>query len=123
MTLFNPAISRKIAQVLFILNAGIWGILGFVSLLRIPQSFPNMGLTGWIIAILMFGNAAAMLWSGIILGKHKKWLDVLALIILLVNIVLTFTDEFGALDLITLVIDLELLIFMLISWKSNSPPS
>ncbi len=65
-------------------------------------------ITLWAIAILMFGNAGALLIAGLWLGRLSKWAWLFALAVLFVNILLTVTDEFGALDLITLVIDLAI---------------
>ena len=62
-----------------------------------------------IVGILMVGNAGAMLVSGIGLGKRSRLFYLFALGVLLVNLVLTVTDEFGLLDLLTGVLDLALL--------------
>ena len=62
-----------------------------------------------MIGILMFGNAAAMLLAGLGLATRRRLAFYFAIFILLVNIILTLTDQFGALDLATLVIDAILL--------------
>lgn len=57
----------------------------------------------------MAGNAAAMLLAGLCLAKPNIIYLYFAIALLVVNILLTFTDQFGLLDFITLLIDLALL--------------
>jgi hypothetical protein len=100
--------SIRTVQVLFYINAATWVILGIVSLIRLSKG-SSVGLfTAIIIAVLMFGNAAAMLISGLGLGKPLKRCFYFALAVLIVNIVLSVTDEVGVWDLITLLLDLIL---------------
>ena len=66
----------------------------------------------------MFGNAAVMLWSGVAIGKRQKRFHALALAVLVINIVLTFTDQFGLFDLLTLLIDVALLGILLASARA-----
>jgi uncharacterized membrane protein len=102
--------------VLFSLNAAIWLAFGIVSLVdpRIP------GLTGQIIAFLMFGNAGALLLSAYGIGKRKKWLYFVAGAVLAVNILLTFSDQMGVYDWATLALDL-VLVGLLIAIRKEYP--
>lgn len=102
---------------LFFLNAAIWAALAVVSLARMKDSGAIPLWAALVIAVLMFGNAAAMLASGMLIGRRRKLFYYPALLLLLVNILLTFTDQFGALDLATLLIDLVLLALLLIGRK------
>ena len=97
-----------LAQALFYLNAAIWLAIGGATVVRISSRHPDQAVTAWIITILMLGNVGAMILAGVGLGQRKRGFFYLALVILGVNIFLTFTDQFGLLDLITLVIDLFL---------------
>ena len=99
----------KVTQALFFLNAAIWLSLGILSLARIESRNSHQAITAWIVAILMLGNAGVMLLSGVVIGKQQKRFYYLAVAVVVVNILLTVTDQFGMLDLITLVIDLVLL--------------
>lgn len=90
---------------LFYISAATWGVLGEISLVRLTNGSPVSLCTAGIIAILMFGDAAAMLISGLGLGKLQKRFFYLALAVLIVTIILTVTDEFGIWDLITLLLD------------------
>jgi hypothetical protein len=103
---------------LFFLNAAIWILFGVWSLLRVASSNPSHTFIPWLVAILMFGNAGAMLGSGIGLKNRQKRFYYLAVVVLAVNIILTVTDQFGILDLITLMIDVVLLGFVLGTRKS-----
>ena len=114
--------SVRVAQALFFLNAVIWLVLGVVSLVRMTNGNPDHTITAWIVAILMFGNAGAMLWSGVGIGKQQKRFYYLAVAVLIVNIILTVTDQFGILDLITLVIDLALFGLLIATRKRYSNP-
>jgi hypothetical protein len=95
------------------LNTIIWIVFGVVSLFRMSNADANHRVSAVIIAILMFGNAAAMLVGGLVLGLHSKWLYMLAVAVIVVNIILTFTDQFGLLDFLTLVIDVILFGFLI----------
>lgn len=112
------------ARLLFFLNSVIWAVLGIVGIVRLLSRSPEQGSTAWVIAILIFGNAAAMLISGVLVARGGRLGYFFALAVLVINIVLTFTDQFGSLDLITLLIDLLLLCLLIAGritgrWSSN----
>lgn len=98
----------RIAQYLFYLNTVIWLVFGLVSVYRMTINRPEGTLTAWIVSLLVFGNAGAMLLSALLVVKPGRWGYLFALAVLAPNILLTFTDQFGAFDLITLLIDLIL---------------
>lgn len=97
----------KWAQGLFLLNAAIWFVLGVLSFARLGGN-GSRGVTELVVAILMFGNSGAMALSGAVLGRRRLHFYLFALAVLAVNLVLTFTDQVGVLDWITLAIDLVL---------------
>jgi MFS family permease len=105
------------AQALFFLNAAIWVAFGFASISRILSRSLDQALTAWVIAIFMFGNAAAILLSGIVITRHGRLGYSFALAVLAVNILLTFTDQVGALDLVTVCIDLVLVALLIVGRK------
>ncbi|MBN2549274.1 MAG: hypothetical protein JXB15_08960 [Anaerolineales bacterium] len=108
----------RIAQGLFTLNALIWAVIGIASILRAASS-QSQGYTPWVVALLMFPNAIAMLVCGLGIGTQKKIFFFLALAVLAVNILLTFTDQVGLLDWITLAIDLAILILIVILMRRS----
>ena len=112
---FKALDTIRAAQALFFLNAAIWIALGITSLLNVARGSTSI-MTAIVIGILMFGNAAAMVVSGFGLGKWRGFYY-LALAVLLVNIVLTFTDQVGLLDILTFVLDLALLVLLIATGK------
>ena len=101
----RPSTPVILARALFYLNAAIWLLLGVVTVARGTSGGPGGPTAVWILAILMAGNAAVMLWLGLNLGRGGRRIYAFAVLFLLANIVLTVTDQFGVLDLITLILD------------------
>ena len=102
------------AQGLFFLNAAIWLVFGVVSVIRLAGN-AGQGVAAVVVAILIFGNAGAMALSGALLGKRRLLFYFFALAVLVVNVLLTFTDQVGALDWITFALDLVLLGIMIVA--------
>lgn len=92
----------KIAQALFIIIAIIWIIFSVISIIRFPGSSTS------IVACLMVANAGMLLLIGWGLGRRQRRIFHMALVVLLVNVALTLTDDFGLYDLIILVLYLVL---------------
>lgn len=90
----------RIARALFFLNALIWMVFGVAGLVRVTDGYRGQA----VIAAMMFGNALLMLVSGLWIGKSRKVSFFFALAVLAINIILTFTDEFGLYDFGTLVL-------------------
>lgn len=99
----------RLAQILLGLNAAIWLIFGSLSWQRLADKNPDQVIPLGIIALLMFGNVGAMILAAFGLGKRRQAAYFFALAVLFINIVLTFTDQFGLFDLLTLLIDLIIL--------------
>ena len=115
--------SDKLIQIgkwLFWLNAAVWLIFGIWSMVRIGNSEGGTAVTLWIIAILMLGNVAAMLWSSWAIQKQAAWYRFAVIVILVANILLTITDQFGIFDLLTLLLDLILLGTVLVLHRRRS---
>lgn len=91
-----------------------WVVLGFDSLIRIQNNPANQPQISLVIAFLMFANAAALLICGLGIASGKSWFYLLAIAVLAVNILLTVTDQFGIIDLLTLLLDLSLLTLLLV---------
>jgi hypothetical protein len=100
--------SRPLARALFFVNTLLWVLLGVVFLLKLGDANSNQIVGYLIVALLMFGNAGAMLVCGVVIVRPRRIYFYLALAVLAVNIVLTFTDQVGLWDIITLLIDLVL---------------
>ena len=104
--------NTKIAQGLFFLSSLIWLAFGAYTLLGMAGRYPNQ-ITIYVVGIVMIGNLGAMALSGFLLSKQNKRFYVFALLVIVVNILLTFTDQFGLFDFITMVIDLVLFGFLI----------
>jgi hypothetical protein len=107
----------RMAQALFYFNAALWLMLGIAGLVRAGGGSPY---TAWIVTVLMFGNAAALALCGWGIGIGQKGYLYLSLAVLGVNILLTFTDQVGALDIATLAIDVILLGLLIGIWKRKA---
>jgi hypothetical protein len=105
------------AQFLFYINAAIWLLLGITTLVRLASGATDQTMTMWVVGILALSNGAAMLLAGIGIGKPNRLFFIFALAVLALNIILTFTDEFGILDLLTLLMDLVLLALLIVVRK------
>ncbi|GAB4475660.1 MAG: hypothetical protein Kow00124_16920 [Anaerolineae bacterium] len=97
----------RAARGLFLLNAAIWLALGVTALFRAGSS--GLGAIAWIVAALMLVNATGMLGCAVIVGRPRPVHYVIAGAFLLANLVLTVTDQFGVLDLATILIDVVIL--------------
>ena len=97
----------RAAQALFVLNAAIWLTFAIASMIRLGGS-SGQTTTAAVVAVLMLGNVAAMLLAGWEIGRRSRLLYLFAWAVLAVNILLTFADQFGLFDFLTLIIDLVL---------------
>ena len=107
-----------ITQSLFFLNAAIWLSFGIYSMIRLGEGQNISLITYWIITILIFANTLAMFVSALWLGRQSKWAFLFALSVLIVNILLTFTDQVGIFDITTAILDFILLGLLLYNRNS-----
>jgi hypothetical protein len=103
----------------FFLNAAIWLALGLWSLTRLAGRV-DQSLTMIVIAVLVLGNVAAFIFCGMIIRRKPKWFAVITFLVLGVNILLTFTDQVGIIDWITLLIGLIILGLLIAGRKQLS---
>lgn len=66
----------------------------------------------------MLGNAAAMLVAGIGIGRQNRLFFFFAILVLVLNLLLSLTDQFGVYDFITLLIT-GFLLGLLIATRSQ----
>jgi hypothetical protein len=99
-----------LTQALFFINATFWLLLGGVSLVRQVQGHTTEpAFETVIITTLIFGNVAAMLWSGIELGKQQKRFYYQAVMLLTINIILMVTGDLDLFNTTTILIDVAIL--------------
>ncbi|NMC47690.1 MAG: hypothetical protein GYA52_12765 [Chloroflexi bacterium] len=97
---------------LLILNMLIWVLLAIFTWL---QSHRNGSISPSIVLLvgMMIGNGLVFGWCSWKLSSGiGQWICVAWLVL---NIILTFTDQFGTLDLITLMLDI-LILSLLLLW-------
>lgn len=99
----------------YVLLGIFWFVLGSLSV----ADFINLGGTfsgfDWIISCLVFLNALGLVFIGWMLGKGQPWIYYFGLFVLGMNILLTFTDQFGIIDFIYLVLCTSLFVYLLIT--------
>ena len=108
----------RFTQWLFFFNACIWLVFAVNSIFRLVNSSNTPLIAIWVVTILMFGNAGTMLVTGLWLGQRSRWAFFLALVVLFVNILLTFTDQVGFYDIVTVLLDFVILGLLLYDRKN-----
>ena len=86
-------------QYLFFFTAIVLMALGVGSIFRAGPS-PDMKLIYMVYAILMFGDALAMLACGLLIRAGKTAIFWSAVTLLSFNIILSIFDQFGLVDLL-----------------------
>ena len=110
---------RGVVGALFNLMAVIWFILAMLTLFQ-GGGLQSASIAGFLIlAALMVGNALGFFVLGLGIRSARRFWFSLGYVFLAINILLTFTDQFGAWDLITLILDILLLV-LLVLWHRQS---
>lgn len=110
----------QLLRYLFLLTAATLAVLGMVTFVRIGAA-PQLAAVYAFYALLMFIDAAIMLFCAFQIHKKKKNIYRLAVIILALNILLTIFDQFGLPDLLFLLLNLVTLIILFIGRKETNP--
>ncbi len=63
----------RVVQALLVLNTAVWLTFGIISLLRLSLQNPEQIWVLSIVAVLMFGNLAALLLAAWLLSWRPKW--------------------------------------------------
>lgn len=118
MKIKKPALNVQFAAGLFILIGLIWLVFSVVTIIRASGSSASMPIVFfWILSLMMVGNGVLLIAASWGIWRRNKYFYWGGMALLLVNIFLTFTDQFGFFDLATLIIDLGLLILLIIARK------
>ena len=96
----------KATQSLFFLNAAVWVVFGVLGLFEALDGGSSLR---WVLSILMFANAAVMVWLGVVIGSGRKQIFFLAILYMALNVVLSITDQFGWIDALILLLNLIML--------------
>ncbi len=98
----------KTTRGLFLLNAVIWLAFGIASLV-LAASGADGSIWRWVYGVLMLINAGVMLWFGSRIVTAGKRIFFFAILYVALNVVLSITDQFGAVDAAILALNLTLL--------------
>ena len=113
----------RVVQGLFLLNAVIWIVFSIIRLIEIASDPAPVGAFFQAVALMMFGNAAAMLLAAWLVGKQDVWGYLFALAILVVNIFFTFSDQVGFFDWATFGVDLVIVGILAVKRRVFLPAS
>jgi len=105
------------ARALFTVSAIAWLLFATYTLLGLDTTSADQVTTMWIIGVLMLVNTLAMLWVAAGLGKQQRRFYYPALLLMVMNIVLTVTDQMGVFDWAVLVLDAAILVLLLATGK------
>ncbi len=101
----------RIAQVLLLVSALIWVVLGIWYFVRFQDSQPLAATLA--IAIMMVVNAVVFLAIAWGIGRRSTLAYYFGVLYLIGHIVLTITDQVGLVDFVILMLDLVLLTIFL----------
>ena len=120
MKALNPAayMNKKkmlrTARLLFFALAIVWLMFGVQSVRRLTDGPEGWEFSETLIAAMMFANAGAYIFSGSGIGKWGRTGYVLGLAVVVVNMLLTLTDQIGVFDMATFALNLVLLTVLII---------
>ena len=111
---------RILVQYLFFITAVALIILSAGSFMRI-NSNPDMKVMYNVYAVLMLGDAVAMLICGLYINRQIKVIYWFAVVVLALNIVLTIFDQFGLIDFLFVLLNIITLVPLLVLRKEFLP--
>ena len=106
MTSSSPTPLRPLraAQLLLLINGLLWIGLAVYSLLRFPFGDVHQ-FAAWVVIGLMFANALILLLVAWGLGRGSRFLYWLGLAQVMLNLILSVTDQIGLWDLLVLLLN------------------
>jgi lysylphosphatidylglycerol synthetase-like protein (DUF2156 family) len=96
--------SFQATRYLFLLTAAILTMFGFGTLTRIGENPDKVALYAFY-ALAMFVDAVIMLFFYFQLNKRRRFIYWLAVIVLVLNIVLTIFDQVGLVDVLFMLLN------------------
>lgn len=110
----------KNIQVLFFITALVLAAFSAVTIMRLDQN-PEMKTVYIIYALLMFGDALAMLLFGLYIDRKIRAVFWLALLVPGLNIILTIFDQFGLVDFLFTLLNFAIFMALLMRRKEILP--
>ena len=102
----------KLTRILIFVNAAIWLMFGGLSFSRALMSISDLR---FILSVLMVANAVVMIVLGVLLASGRAWIFFVAIMYMALNVVLSFTDQFGFVDALILLLNLVVLGFLFVT--------
>jgi hypothetical protein len=96
----------KLTSRAFLLDAAVWLILGIQSLIL---AVDTGNVTRWVYTILMFANAAMLIWFGVVILRARIEVFTLAIVYMIANVVVLIFDQFGLVDALVMSLNLVVL--------------
>jgi hypothetical protein len=105
----DPPMTKKpltviAARIFLLLNALVWFSFAVLVATHAHPGLPDSSAVRWIMGILAFGCACALIALVVLLGKHNHIAYYLILGLLVLLAVLTIADEVGLADMVYLVL-------------------
>ena len=107
-----------LAKYLFILLAAMLDILAILSFMRVNGGDLNHTIMYATYALMMFIDAALMLICGFRIGYKNKQVYQFAVVILVLNIVLTIFDQIGIVDIVFILLN-ALTLYVLLKYRKD----
>ncbi|MHB8133662.1 MAG: hypothetical protein ACYDH1_05470 [Anaerolineaceae bacterium] len=111
----------KLTKFLLLILAGFWVIAGVYGLVNRNNHGITPPIIFVIMGILMLLNAGLLILCSFGLGKRIFWYYLFSLLLLLTNIILSFTDQIGPADLVVLAFTLAPFLLLII-YRQNFVP-
>jgi hypothetical protein len=131
-TMKRQPIAILISNILVLINALIWLVLGGITAFNLHPALPNQTIIKWTLAILSFIAFAILLVLFVLLIKRNKIAYFLTLGFLVASSILIVFDDIGWIDIAVLVVNIAPIILLIIyrnwylqrrNWKSGKDDS
>jgi hypothetical protein len=107
-------------RILFSIVAGFWLVTGTLAVLGIADLGFGSAEAAQVVGILMLGNGAALALAGWLTLRGHRPVDYAALALVALNAILSATDEIGALDVASLLVNGALLVLLIINLRRRA---
>jgi hypothetical protein len=94
------------AIIIIIINALFWFIYALVMVFGGISSFAHAGTAKWVMAILALVTSVALVCTAYLIARRSRPAFIFGIVFLAMIAILSITDEFGILDLFSLLISL-----------------
>lgn len=105
---------------LFFITAIVLVVFGISSFTRVNTD-PDMKMMYNIYAVLMFGDAIAMLICGLYINRQMKLIYWFAVVVLSLNIILTVFDQVGLIDVLFMLLNVVTLAVLFVLRRELLP--